>query len=264
MNLSFYTPIAYDYKYAIATILSYYKIADEIILGIDEDNISWSHMKYNFDEADFNARIVKIDTEKKIKIVKSNFHDAPLPMTNDTNERNYLTHFCKRGNFIIGIDSDEVLLNPDTFKIWMNTMQPTADIKCKLFTVYKNFGDKLLNVEPDEMTTIGTTKVHCYTMCRNTDTKIKTLTINSPLEILHFSWARNEQEMWQKLKNWGHSADFDINKYFLLWKSATLENYKTMTMLHPLGMKANWTHLSLIDLSKYNLSEELLKEIKAF
>lgn len=260
MKLSFYTPIAYDYKYAIASILSYYKIADEIVLAIDQDRISWSNKKYEFNDQDFNERINAIDKDKKIKIIIGNFHKFQKPIDNDTYERNYISRNCMIGNYIIGIDSDEILLNPDEFKIWMNNCNINSDVKSRLFTVYKSFKNYLLNVQPDEMTVVGTALISSYNKCRNT----RNFTVDSPLQILHYSWARNETELLQKLLNWGHSTDFNIKKHYQIWQSVNLQNYRSQTMLHPLGMKNNWTNLNLINLSQYNLSEELLKEIEEF
>ena len=260
MKLSFYTPIAYDYKYAFASIISYYEIADEIILAIDQNRISWSKQKYEFDEKAFNDRINEIDKDKKIKIIAGNFHGYLKPMDNDTGERNFVSVACKPGNYIVGIDSDEILLNANAFKNWMDISNPRADIKCKLFTVYKSFKDVLLNIQPDEMTVIGTPLAGCYIKCRNT----KNIVINCPLEILHFSWARNETELLQKLTNWGHSGDFNVKKYYQIWQSVNLNNYRIMKSLHPLGMKLNWTGLSLMNLSQYKISEQLLKEINGF
>lgn len=242
MKLSFYTPIAYDYEYAYQAILSYYNIADEILLGIDKDKISWAGNPYQFNDKDFLDWVDKIDLENKISIFQSNFHYNRNPLINDTEERNYLSRFCT--GYIIGIDSDELLLNPNEFKDWMNVTNPVDDIECTWISVYKSFGDKLLITLPNETASIGTASVQAYTKCRLTNKK----TIKSPLRILHYSWGRSRAEVEQKLHNWTHAHDFDVKKHLEKWDSITLDNYHTQVNLHPLGLQQWWQKLELIDI----------------
>lgn len=262
MKLSFYTPIAYDYKYAIASIMSYYDIADEIFLMLDEDKISWSNKKYELDNVDLDRKIHEIDVDKKIHLKMSNFHKLQHPIENETAERNYISQDCKKDNYIIGIDSDEVLLNPLEFANWLNQYSEAKfDISCTLLSIYKVFADKLLITLPHEDTRIGTNLVNCYKKCRLTSNR---LSVKSPLQILHFSWGRSRQEVVQKLSNWGHSKDFDILKYLEIWDSVTLDNYQEKVNLHPLKLKQWWQKLELLDLQSFNLSEKLREKIRCF
>ena len=240
MKLSFYTPIAYDYEYSYKTIQSYYDIADEIILAIDKDRISWSGKKYDLDNS-FYDKIIQIDSCKKIKVIEENFHHSSKPLENETNERNFILSKCT-GDFVIGIDSDEVLLNSTEFLKWFKSTKIECDISCTLKTVFKQIDKKLLVCLPYESTVIGTARGNKYLKCRITGNK----TIISPLEILHHSWGRTEQDVLQKLQNWGHSKDFNISNYFNVWKSVSLHNYEEKRFLHPLGLKQWWQRLELI------------------
>ena len=257
MKLSFYTPIAYDYKYSIASIISYYDIADEIILGIDKDRISWSNKKYDFDNNDFFQQIKKIDIDKKIKLIEDNFHLYSEPIKNDTYERNYISKICKKGNYIIGIDSDEILLNPNEFKIWFEKNKIEYDISCNWLTVYKIFDKKCLITQPDEITIIGTKLVDSFKKSRFTFRKY----IYSPLSILHFSWGRKRKDIEQKLLNWSHSKDFDIQKHLEIWDCITLDNYKEKTNLHPLNIQQWWKSLKLLCLDDFNLSTQIINRL---
>ena len=78
------------------------------------------------------------------------------------------------------------------------------------------------------------------------------------------SWGRNEVEMKEKLEHWGHSHDFDTDSYYDFWKSITLENYSSIRMYHPLGIRHCWTSLSLMCLAVFGLSQQLLNEIIQF
>lgn len=257
MNLSFYTPIAYDFKYAFATILSYYDIANEIILGIDNEFISWSNKKFEFNEKIFLDKIEEIDIHKKIKIIKNNFHSNKIPKVNDTQERNYISSFCKKENYILGIDSDEILLNPNEFKDWFQNFDISSDIECTFYNVYKMFKNELLFLKPIETTVLGTRFGNSYINFRHTSKKYKM----SPLKILHFSWSRSEQELLQKLQNWGHSKDFNILKQLDIWRKINLENFKYEKLIHPLNIKNAWLELEQLNLESFNLKKEILNEI---
>ena len=39
----------------------------------------------------------------------------------------------------------------------------------------------------------------------------------SPFFMVHDTWARSEEEILQKIQNWGHKTDFDVMKYFEFW-----------------------------------------------
>jgi len=259
MNLSFYTPIAYDYRYSFATVLSYYEIADEIILAIDKDRISWSRHLYDFNSDIFFEKINSIDIDKKIKIFEENFHIYEKPIKNDTYERNLISDVCKKGNYIIGIDSDEILLNPKEFIDWINFSKPEIDISCHWLCVYKTFKDRLLITLPNETAIIGTNLRNSYKKCRTTNSSLTS--ILSPLKVLHFSWGRKRNEIEQKLFNWGHSEDFDTKSFLNIWDSVNLNNYKTKINLHPLKIKNWWKSLELVELEYFKLNENLLKEI---
>jgi hypothetical protein len=245
MKLSFYTPVAYDYNFSISSIKSYYDIADEIILGIDKDRISWTGRTYKIDDTFFKD-IESIDVNKKIKIIEDNFHIFSEPMKNDTHERNVLSTKCNESNYIIAIDCDEVLLNTLEFKQWMdNNANTDKDIGCLWLSVYKVFGDNYLITLPHETTIIGTNLRNSYKKARLTLHKF----VLSPLKILHFSWGRSRSEIEQKLLNWSHANDFNTKKYLEeVWDNVNLENYKQKRYLHPLAKEVKnwWVKLDLI------------------
>lgn len=261
MKYVYYTPIAYDYQYAYPSIMSYYDIADEIILLIDKDRISWSNLSFKFDFDSFKNKIEEIDKNKKIKIIEENFHLYKQPIRNDTYERNYVSKIVNKDDYLIGIDSDEILLNPKEFKEWLDSQKRlNFDIECLWYTVYKNFGRKLLITEPMEPAVIGTNLKNRYKKCRITKNVVK----KTPLKVLHFSWGRSLREVLQKIYNWSHSADFKLGEYMRTWSKVTLENYEEFKYFHPLKLNKWWKSLKLVELEKFDLSEELIKEIVAF
>ncbi len=243
-KLSFATLFAYDYEYLIKSIASYYKIADEIIIGIDDSNLSWKKKSYDMSNAEsFFDKLDNLDNDRKVRWVKGNFHELDNPMHNETKERNVISSFCKN-EWIVQIDADEVLLNPEEFAAYLETAPKDACIRATWESVFKKVGDKHLIIDgKKETTAVATTAKEGYVAGRGT----KQGAIISPLRLLHFSWSRTEKELWQKLTNWGHADDFDTRKFFEFWKSINETNYQTARDFHPLD-RVSWPALKLVEL----------------
>lgn len=245
-KLSFVTPIAYDYRYSFDAIRSYYKIADEIILGIDIKRKTWSGQYYKFDEKYFDEQIDKIDIDNKIKIIESDFHKFNHPAQNDTYERNYLSKYCKDGNIIVQIDSDEILLNAEEFLKWTNENEFDCELTAEWVTVFKSFkNDKVLvidNEDKPEIAPVGIKQKNSYQYARLTGKP----QIKSGLKLLHYSWGRERFELIEKLNNWTHSRDFDINKFIKMWDGINEKNYEEIKNFHPLNA-TDWKKLKMVE-----------------
>jgi len=242
-QLSFVTPLAYDWKYAFSAIRSYYAIADEIILGIDRDRISWSGKPFVFDDQALAAFIADVDQAGKIRVIEGNYHGAHWPMANDTGERRELGLACRPGNWVVQIDSDEILLNAGVFKTFMDGLGQDCCVRGLWLPVYKIVGNKALVVAGRaEKTSVATRSPQRYKLSRDTDQA----QVDSPLHMLHLTWGRTEEELRQKLTNWSHSRDFDSAAAVNLWRSVTLENYQQLRNLHPMD-GPNWPYLEVMD-----------------
>jgi len=235
-------PVAYDYRYFFKGLASVYDIADEVIVGIDKDRLSWSAKPYQMDFAELRAGIDRIDTRKIVRIVQDDFHSKATPMENDNHERSVLSLACKKGNWIVQIDSDEQALNARDFRAWLATADRQCDVQAKWITVFKTFGDQCLVAnEPDARVSVATTCPGIYCYARETGRP----KVTSNLLLLHFSWGRTRDELEQKLTNWGHSQDFDVPKLLELWDSVNLTNFKQFRNFHPLYPEL-WHSLSLV------------------
>ena len=243
--ISIVMPIAYDYRYSYRSLEKVYDIADEVVLGLDRDRISWSGKQFAFDLAEFQATIAAIDRRKIVRLVQDDFHASPSPMGNEVSERNKLSAQCRPGNWIIQIDSDEQAINAKDFRTWLAKADRNADVQARWITVFKTFGDKWLVVnEPDGKVSIGTTVPKVYQCARETGRP----KVPSNLLLLHFSWGRNRDELAQKLSNWSHSADFDTAAFLRFWDGVTLDNYRQFKDFHPL-YPSLWSKFSVITLS---------------
>ncbi|MGA3067903.1 MAG: hypothetical protein ABSF29_13755 [Tepidisphaeraceae bacterium] len=240
-RLSFVTPLAYDWKWAPGAIESYYPIADEIILGLDRDRLTWSRNPFEIDLDALKTSLARIDVQGKIRIAEGDFHCHDHPMRNETLERSKLSLRCIPDNWIVQIDADERLLNATHFAEWMGLAPNDDCLWARMLTVFKSFGNRALVIEPaDEFVPVATRRHGEYTAARATAQNNS----GCPLLLLHYSWAREPEELKQKLANWGHARDFDTEAYFKFWESVTLENYQQLKNFHPIH-PASWPALVL-------------------
>ncbi len=245
-GLSFVTLLAYDYRYAFNAIRSYYEIADEIILGLDSDRLTWMRQPFPIDLSEVSAFISQIDSRKIIRIVEGNFHAADHPMVNDTQERNALSMHCAEDNWIVQIDADELLVNPGDFKNWLLTADPNSSPCARWIGVFKIFGNQALVIDPPtEINPIATRLRGQYALSRFTP-QPESL---SPLNLLHFSWGRTPEELLTKLRNWSHAKDFNVDAFFNFWQSVTLQNYHQFRNFHPIQPEL-WQTLRLATITR--------------
>ncbi|MGA3066464.1 MAG: hypothetical protein ABSF29_06410 [Tepidisphaeraceae bacterium] len=230
-KLSFITLLSYDYRYALRAIRSFYQIADEIILGLDADRVTWKHNPFEIDMFEVNGNIRKFDSEGKVRVVEGNFHKTEHPSVNETRERAELSLLCDPGNWIVQIDCDEMLLNPGEFRDWLFATDPKECVLARWISIFKIFGQRALVIHPaTEWAPVATRLRGQYTVGRWTAEK----SVESPLQLLHFSWGRSRDELRQKLENWGHAGEFDIEAFLRFWDSVTLDNYQQFRDFHPI------------------------------
>jgi hypothetical protein len=243
-GLSFITLLAFDYRYAFGAVRSYYEIADEIILGLDAQRLSWTGQPYHIDLNELQQFITEVDHGKKIRIAEGDFHAHPQPIVNDTLERSQLSRLVQPGNWVVQIDADEVLVNPAEFRPWLQAANSAKQVVAPWITVFKRFGNQLLVVTPGSGVGHVATKLRGqYVAARRTPQT----EILSPLKLLHFSWGRTPEELKQKLQNWGHARDFDTDRFFKFWESVTLENYQQARDFHPF-IRGAWPALAIVNL----------------
>ena len=245
-GLTFITMLAYDYRYAFAAIGSYYELADEIILGLDRDRLTWMRQAFTIDMDEVHAFIAALDKERKIRIVEGDFHAADHPMANDALERSALSVQAAPGNWVVQIDADEILLNGAQFKAWLLQNDPREhNVFGRWVSVFKMFGNQALVIDPSqEVVPVATMLRAQYTAARATPQQ----GVLSPLHLLHFSWGRSPEQLRQKLANWGHARDFDVAGFFAFWESITLENFTQARDFHPLNGRT-WRSLKRMQIN---------------
>jgi hypothetical protein len=150
---------------------------------------------------------------------------------------------CRPGNWVVQIDADEILVNPLEFRGFLLNLKPDVAVWATLIPVYKVIGDKALIVGgTPERITVATRSPQLFRCARITGQPYT----RSPLRMLHLCWCRTEDELLQKLTNWGHSEEIDINKFVDMWRATTLENYHRLKDFHFLNGPL-WPFLEVID-----------------
>lgn len=245
--------VAYDWEFLKFSLPLIYKEADEICLAIDKDRISWAGNKFEFDEEAFRAMVASIDVDKKIKLFEDDFHLPHLmPMQNEVRQRMMMANFLGSSDgWHLQLDSDEYFLNFSGFVQYLNKLKPRRAINvcCPWITLYKRIDEGFLMVNPMEFNKIefipiATNRPHYEYGRRNGSFNHLT-----DFAILHQSWARSSEEVWQKLNNWGHRFDSDINAHFDLWNKVDHKNYTTYKNFNQSNPE-NWPSLDLLPLEK--------------
>lgn len=254
--------ISYDAHYLPQSIERYYEYVDEIVLGLDQDRISWSGNSFSFDESKLWSELQRIDGDNKISIIEDNFHKSDIAIDNDTNERNFLKNECSN-DWILSIDADEYLLNAKEFFYdfcpLVERYRNKIDVCMIWATPFKIIDDKVLVIanEDDspffgENQGILTSKKNTYTYARWTDMSATGYNrIISPLVTLHWSLCRPKKDLEQKLHNHGHSDVYKTNPFLDNWDSITLENYKQIRNFKTTGLgPAQWPKLVEVPLDE--------------
>jgi len=242
-KLTFVTLLAYDYRYAFMALQSYYDIADEIILGVDADRLTWMKQPLEIDMDEVRTFISGIDRDRKIRVIEGDFHCEDSPMANEVLERSFLSTHAAPGNWVVQVDADEILLNGPEFREWLMATDPAqCDVLAQWIIVFKAFGNQVLLVDPPgEAIAVATMARGRYRLGRYTGQP----GAMSPLKLLHLSWGRTPQELMKKLTNWGHAKDFDVHGFYRFWESVNPTNYTQARNFHPLAGET-WQSLKLV------------------
>jgi hypothetical protein len=256
--------VSYDYELIKYSLPPIYEYADKIVLAVDKDNKTWAGEDIYIPD-DFWQWIKSIDTKNKIEIYRDSFYIKNLTALQcDTRERIMLAKYMGYDNgWHIQIDSDEYFIDFKHFveylsyldlkKTYINT------VEIRLITLFKRTENGFLMVKDD----IGRGYLQIATRNPNY-IRARTLsypgiTAFYPQQLVHDSWARSEEDLWKKLKNWGHNIDFNIEDYFHFWKTIDNINYKFIRDFHPLCPNY-WKSLNYVEGKNIN---ELLQNIKS-
>ncbi len=239
--------VSYDWYLLKNALPLIYAEADVIYLALDKKRLTWSGNRFDFDESGFYEMIESIDVNKKIKVYEDDFFVEGLkPMQCEVRERNLLAKQMGEGGWHIQLDADEYFLDFKGFVEYLKKMplnQKEINICAVLINLFKKTDTGILYIihQNLDLIQIATNKPH-YEYGR----KNGYFNHISPFFLLHDTWARSEEEIKQKIANWGHKNDFDTEKYFLFWKSLDENNYQAVKDFHPIS-PTTWQALMFVE-----------------
>lgn len=260
MGLGFFTRskikigflISYDHKYIYDALKIVYDYADEIILAIDRNRLTWAGEKYELDPNFFDA-IRAMDPKNKIVFFEDNFYVESLtPIENDTRERNMLSEKMGPDCWKLQIDVDEYFLNFDAvykylqknrFLVARPDINP-VNIRANWITLFKKTENGFLYLDNEEHFSFATNLVGNHFFARDMAT-VNNTEVFTNFRVLHHSWARDPEEIYKKINNWSHKDDFDREAFFQFWMNVDETNYTQFTDLHPI-YKGAWKNLKFI------------------
>ncbi len=240
--------LSYDYSYIFTSVKQIYDHVDRIVISYDENNKTWAGNDVYIPES-FFSEIKSLDTQHKIILYKDTFYiEGTAPMDLETRQRNMMAEKMGNGGWHMQIDGDEYAYDFKKLSQFLrkheyllaNPEKNPINFQVDWVTLFRHDESGFYIIEPFEEKCFLITNYPKYQYARRTNTG-RTL----PLEyrLIHQSWARDENEILEKIMNWGHKNDFDTMKFFEFWKSIHSENHTDFVDFHPLS-PSDWHQLS--------------------
>ena len=243
--------VAYDWELLKHSIPTIYDEADLICISIDKERRSWAGQFFSWNQAGFEAMIRNIDSKGEVRIYEDDFYQADLtPMENEVRQRNMIAKFLGEGGWHVQLDADEYFMDFKRFVSYLNNYKGKrlVNICCPLINLYKQLPNGFLWIKPDHFTQIEFIAIATMVPRYEHGRKNGYFNILTNFSLLHQSWARTENEIQEKLENWGHKNDFHVPEYFNLWKNANENNFQYYRNFHHLRPEA-WPRLEKIEVN---------------
>lgn len=256
--------VAYDWELLRYALPAVYTYADVICLSLDVNLRSWSGKKFSFDKTAFRKFVSEIDTRKKIGIYEDDFSLPDLsPAANEVRQRNLIGKFLGEGGWHIQLDCDEYFLDFGNFVKYLDSLSSRKDkinVMCPLITLFKKTSDGYLMIQPGDESEFEYAPIATRFPLYEFGRKNGYFNIYTNFAIVHQSWARSREEIVSKLQHWGHSKDFDPNRYIELWDRLNDSNYLELRNFHPIRSEL-WPALKLLRATDETHLLELLNKI---
>ncbi|MCP9199977.1 hypothetical protein MKO06_08670 [Gramella sp. GC03-9] len=221
--------MSYDYELLRNSIPLVYEHSDSITIALDINFRTWTGERFTVQESFFNW-LEEMDTKNKIQVYKDDFYDPNMdPMENEVRERKMLAERMGTRNWIIQIDSDEYFTDFEAFtlelrnrdKYLINPEKNKIQIAGYYVNLYKYTNDGILYVSGVRNQKFATNYPN-YVTGRNTKERV----IYVPVIVIHECLSRSEEEIKQKLSNWGHSHQIKADAFLEKWRKVDETNFK--------------------------------------
>jgi hypothetical protein len=246
--------LSYDYNMFLTSVKQLYNYVDMIVVGIDVERNTWSGNQFEIPDSFFDE-IKAFDRRNIIKFYFDNFYIPSLtPMECESRERNMVLKKLGYG-WKIQLDVDEYIYDFKEVakflnKYWYLNLFPKITPICiqgRIITLYKEVSNGYLFIDNKEFFPFITNQ--SYNVHTRSNKEIRNHFSN--INVIHQSWARSEDQIQDKITNWGHRDDFDTQNYFEFWKSLSASNYSTVKNIHPITPE-EWNELSFLPSDSIN------------
>lgn len=257
--------LAYDFELVKNSLPCVYNYADTVLFSIDRNRVSWSGNKFNFDESIIRW-INEFDVDKKIKFYEDDFYlSSNTAMQNETRQRQLSADYLGDDGWTVMFDADEYIINFREFTEMLNSYSKRFEKQKKkpiAFTancinIFKSDAEGYYIIAGSDFPVRIATNRPKYERARNVDCFTK----YTDFLLIHQSWDREEDEIYYKIKNWGHKSDFnDSEAYFDFWKNINQSNYKEVRNFYPFGVKSNFKYLKYVKAKNISQLTEIIAE----
>ncbi|XZF13825.1 hypothetical protein ACTHGU_18745 [Chitinophagaceae bacterium MMS25-I14] len=240
--------VAYDWHLLAYSVPLIYKDADTICLSLDKDRKSWAGNNFSWNEQGFQAMLQDLDPDGKIRLLEEDFHLSTLkPMENEVRQRKMMADVMGEGGWHIQLDADEYFLHFDRFTDFLRsqTTSRKVNIWCPYITLFKQVNEGFLSISHTDFYSSDGNPIATNAPAYQHGRVSGWFNIKAPFYIIHQSWARPQEEITEKINNWGHKNDFNTVEFLEWWKKLDADNYKTARNFHPI-VPALWPTLELI------------------
>lgn len=242
--------LSYDYKFIFNSLKQIYDFSDEIFICYDKDGKTWAGNDFEIPDTVFSA-IRQLDHQKKIVFYSDTFYVKELSTIDlDTRQRNMLAQKMGKGGWHIQIDSDEYLVGFEKLAFFLrkqkyllrNTEKTPVNFFVNFVTLFKQTDEGFFVISPFTESCFLITNVPEYINARLPKNNFS---LKLPVNNIHQSWARTQNEILQKINNWGHNNDFDTADFYNKWDNLNQENYTQFKNFHPI-YPMDWPDLRFI------------------
>lgn len=268
--------LAADPAWIEASVLSYYHAIDSLIISFDKCRRGWTGSPIKADEC--IDRIRAIDKDNKVRLVPGDFYRmSHAAMENETFQRQAALEVAGNGvDWVLQLDADEILPKAPKFIERLRNDVPfdysAVDWPMRTFFNRTARGEFLevcsltgrqISAYPGPVAVRpGTVLTHARqtslprwrydVRSHDSDPAAGGRTVNGVVPadeaIAHLSWIRSEDEILSKLKSWGHSHQFDWQRYLdRVWRPAG-HRWRFTFWFHPLCRRW-WPALRRVSLS---------------
>lgn len=247
------------------SVSSYYPYVEAALVSNDPER-GWSGKAITPD--DTLERVRALDRERKITVVQRDFYQYPDPNQNDTAQRqvsaDILAHLCPGLDWILQIDADEEFLDfPAVVSVLSRLARFTYSVYWRWIQIFNRLDDGryLVVVEAEG----GRPALEKFPLAHRPNAKLKFMRrprlpirdrflnrvlrmeydpgTQMPLHqgVLHYSYAKSEARIQEKLSTWSHARDFDTETFFALWQRSKTD-WGSIKDFHP-TQKSMWPAL---------------------